>query len=39
MKIGNYGDIPMSENYFSFMTRRNTLRPAGTELLNDVHRV
>jgi len=38
MKIGNWGDIPMSEDSFSFMTRLNTLRPAGAMLLKDIHR-
>jgi hypothetical protein len=39
IKIGNYGDIPMSADSFSFMTRLNTRRPAGLVLLNDIHRV
>jgi hypothetical protein len=38
-KIGSYGDILMSADYFSHMTRLNTLRPAGPLLLNDIHRV
>ena len=39
MKIGNYGDIPVSGDSFSFIARLNTRRPAGPVLLNDIHRV